>query len=138
MNYLLHTCVLSEFRKKVPEPKVLAWVGSQREESLFLSVMTIGEIQKGVSRLPRSKRRNELSLWLDGIVIRYDERVLPLDTEVMRSWGNICSKLELKARVLPAADSLIAATAAYYDMVVVTHNEADFKDAGINVLNAWK
>ena len=138
MNYLLDTCVLSEFRKKTPEPRVLEWVGRQHEESLFLSVVTIGEIQKGISRLPLSKRRRELTAWLDAIIFRYDDRTLVLDSEVMRTWGSLSAGLELKGRVLPAADSFIAATAAVHDLTVVTQNENDFAGAGVRILNVWK
>ena len=138
MNYLLDTCVLSEFRKKTPEPRVLECIGRQHEESLFLSVVTIGEIQKGISRLPLSKRRRELTAWLDAIIFRYDDRTLVLDSEVMRTWGSLSAGLELKGRVLPAADSFIAATAAVHDLTVVTQNENDFAGAGVRILNVWK
>lgn len=138
MNFLLDTCVLSEFRKKIPEPKVVGWIGKQNEDSLFLSVITVGEIQKGISRLSASKRKNELTVWLEGVIYRYGNRLLEIDTEVMRAWGRLSAALELKGRIMPAADSFIAATAAFHDLVVVTRNEPDFKDAGVEVMNVWK
>lgn len=137
MNYLLDTCVLSEFRKKVPEPKVLAWLELQDEDSLFLSVISIGETQKGISRLPASRRRNDLTTWLESVVYRYGDRVLPLDTEVIQAWGELSATLEQKGRVLPAADSFIAATAIFHDLVVVTRNEDDFKGTGVRIINVW-
>jgi predicted nucleic acid-binding protein len=137
MNYLLDTCVLSEFRKKKPEPNVIDWLRSEDEESMFLSVITIGEIQKGISRLTAKDRASELTAWLDEIIYRYDRRVLSLDTNVMRTWGQVTTRLEKKGRVLPAADSFIAATAIFHDLVLVTHNEQDFDDSGVSVLNIW-
>lgn len=137
MNYLLDTCLLSEFRKKPPEPKVMSWVAAQDEESLFLSVVTIGEIQKGISRLAASKRKTGLSSWLDDIIFRYGPRVLPVDLEVMRAWGRLAAAQEAKGRKLPPADSLIAATAIVHDLVVVTRNEADFRAAGVAIKNVW-
>ena len=87
MSHLLDTCVLSEFKKQQPDQKVIDWLDAQLEESLFLSVVTVGEIQKGISLLPVSKRQAELAVWLADLIYRYDERILPLDTEVMRQWG---------------------------------------------------
>lgn len=94
MGYLMDTCVLSEFKKKQPEQKVIDWLDAQIEETLFLSVVTIGEIQKGISRLPASNRKTELEIWLEELIYRYDERVLPLDTEVMQRWGQLTGVLE--------------------------------------------
>lgn len=137
MNYLLDTCVLSEFRKKVPEPKVLKWVDARDEDALFLSAVTVGEIEKGICRMAPSKRRRSLTIWLEDVIYRYDNRILPLDTDTLREWGKMSAKLEEKGRVLPAADSLIAATARFHDLVLVTRNEKDFIDTNITVLNIW-
>ncbi|NOT62127.1 MAG: type II toxin-antitoxin system VapC family toxin, partial [Acidobacteria bacterium] len=125
MSHLLNTCVISEFKKKQPEQKVVDWLNAQIEESLFLSAVTIGEIQKGISRLPVSTRQAELAIWLEDLIYRYDQRVLPLDVEVMRQWGQLTSALEKQGRMLPLLDSLIAATALAQKLMLVTRNEDD-------------
>ena len=138
MSHLLDTCVLSEFKKKQPEQKVIDWLDAQLEQSLFLSAITIGEIQKGITLLPASKRRNDLEIWLENIILRYDTRILPLDTKVMQTWGEMISQLEQKGRVLPFIDSLIAATVLVHRLILVTQNEKDFAGTGAKVLNIWK
>lgn len=138
MSHLLDTCVLSEFKKKQPERKVIDWLDAQLEESLFLSAITIGEIQKGITLLPVSKRRNDLEIWLENIILRYDKRILPLDTKVMQTWGELTSQLEQRGRVLPLIDSLIAATVLVHRLILVTRNEKDFAGTRAKMLNIWK
>ena len=138
MSYLLDTCVISEFKKKQPQEKVIAWLDSQLEDSLFLSALTIGEIQKGIALLPASKRRTDLEIWLENMIYRYDTRILPLDKNVMRTWGKLIGALEPQGRVLPFLDSLIAATALHYKLILVTRNESDFAGTGATVLNIWE
>lgn len=138
MGYLMDTCVLSEFKKKQPEQKVIDWLDAQIEETLFLSVVTIGEIQKGISRLPASNRKTELEIWLEELIYRYDERVLPLDTEVMQRWGQLTGVLETQGHTLPLLDSLIAATSLTHNLILVTRNEPDFVATNVALLNPWK
>jgi toxin FitB len=138
MSHLLDTCVLSEFKKKQPEQKVIDWLDAQLEEALFLSVITIGEIQKGIALLPASKRQAELAVWLEDLIYRYDQRVLPLDAEVMRQWGRLTGTLEKQGRILPLLDSLIAATALAHNLVLVTRNETDFAGTNVGIFNPWK
>ncbi len=138
MGYLLDTCVLSEFKKKQPDQKVINWLDAQIEETLFLSVVTIGEIRKGISRLPPSKRKTELETWLEELIYRYDERVLPLDTEVMQRWGQLTGMLETQGYTLPLLDSLIAATSLAHNLILVTRNESDFVATNVTLLNPWK
>jgi tRNA(fMet)-specific endonuclease VapC len=138
MSYLLDTCVISEFRKPQPQQSVIDWLDAQLEESLFLSAITIGEIQKGVTALPASKRQRSLQTWLDEVIYRYDKRILPLDVVALRRWGNLTAQLEKSGRVLPLMDSMLAATALVHRLTIVTRNVDDFADTGVKVLNIWE
>ena len=138
MNFLIDTCLISEFKRSEPEPKVIRWLSDQIEESLYLSVITIGEIQRGISLLADSRKKTELENWLHSLIIRYDGRVLGLDSEELIFWGDMVATLEKRGRVLPLMDSLIAATALSHDLTLVTRNETDFDGTGVRVLNIWK
>ena len=138
MNYLIDTCVFSEYQKQSPEPKVIDWINGNADESLYISVLTIGELEKGILRLPGSKRKSDLLEFLETLIIRFDQRVLNLDTSVLRTWANLVSDLESKGRILPIVDSLLAATALARDLTFVTRNEGDFIGTSITILNPWK
>lgn len=137
MNFLLDTCVFAEYQNKKPDQKVIDWVDSQTEESLFISVLTIGEIEKGIARLPISKRRSNLSSWLESLIHRFDKRIVPLDVEVLRRWGALCGELEEKGRVLPVIDSLIAAKSLTHNLTIITRNVDDFTGTKCLVRNIW-
>lgn len=139
MKYLLDTNVISELVAKQPLAKVIDWLDERDENLLYLSVITIGEIKKGIERLPDSHHKTTLRTWLtDALLLRFQGRILPLDTAVMLTWGNLTALLEQKGRKLPAMDSLIAAVALQGQLVLVTRNEADFADTGVTVLNPWQ
>lgn len=137
MKNLLDTCVIAEYQKPAPDTKVISWLSSQIEESLFLSVLTIGEIEKGIAKLPASKRKNNLEAFLESLVTRFDRRILPLDTQTLRRWGRLIGSLEKKGRILPIVDSLLTATALEYDLTIITRNTNDFTVSGARVLNVW-
>jgi tRNA(fMet)-specific endonuclease VapC len=137
MKYLLDTCVLSAFLKKQSNEKVIKWFDHQLEESLFVSVLTIGEIRKGVTRLPDSKPKAELAVWLNGVIRRYNGRLLPIGIETANVWADLKAMLELKGRLIPVIDSLLAATALEHDLALVTRNEDDFASTGVKILNIW-
>lgn len=137
MKNLLDTCVIAEYQKPVPNAKVMNWLISQIEESLFLSVLTIGEIEKGIAKLAASKRKNNLEVFIGNLVTRFDRRIFDLDTATLRRWGRLTGSLEKKGRVLPIIDSLLAATALEYDLTIITRNTADFVVTGVRVLNVW-
>jgi len=139
MRYLLDTCVISELVSRRPNPNVIAWVDSLDDEMAYLSVITLGEIKRGIEKLPDSARKDRLSQWLeDDLLARFHDRIRVIDVDVMLTWGEIIARLENNGRKLPAMDSLIAATALHGDFVLVTRNERDFEGTGVRVVNPWQ
>ena len=138
MNYLLDTCVISEYTKKQPEQSVLEWVANSVESDLYLSVLTIGEIKRGIERLSASERKTALQSWLnDDLQARFGHRLVDVDADVMLTWGDMMAQLEKIGRILPFADSLIAATANRHNLILVTRNVSDFDGTGIQMINPW-
>jgi toxin FitB len=137
VNYLLDTCVISELVKKAPDKNVLDWLKSTPSEHLYLSVITIGEIRKGLSKLPESKRKNSLANWLNSLIEDYQNRILTIDLMVAENWGNIQGKSEKEGNPMPAIDGLIAAIAYTHNLVLVTRNVNDFKSPAIPIKNPW-
>jgi len=139
MNYLLDTCVISELVAKHPHQKVVGWIDSIEEARLHLSVITIGEIRKGIEKLPDSQRRTVLEEWLnEQLLVRFAGRIVPIDSGVMLRWGQLTGSLEMAGKTMPAIDSLIAAIALYDNFILVTRNEDDFKYAGVPIVNPWR
>lgn len=139
MKYLLDTCVISELVAKHPNPQVVGFVDGLDSDDVYLSVITIGEIVKGVEKLPKSKRKHELHSWLkEDLLVRFDGRIIPLDTEVLMQWGALVGQLESTGVTLPAIDSLIAATTLTHKLTLVTRNVNDFSGAGIEIVNPWE
>ncbi len=139
MNYLLDTCVISELAARQPEPGVMAWLDAVEDERIYLSVITIGEIKRGIEKLPASPRRQVLADWLSGdLLLRFRGRILAIDTAVILRWGELTAKLEREGRPLPAMDSLTAALALTHNLHLVTRNEKDFAGSGVAVVNPWR
>ena len=139
MKYLLDTCLISELVKKEPNPAVLAWLDVQDEQSLFLSVLNLGELQKGVNKLVDGAKKDALDAWLrHDLVERFNNRILPVDQETALYWGRLQGGAEQKGEKLPVMDSLIAATAAVHSMLVVTRNTKDLERCGAQVCNPWE
>jgi toxin FitB len=137
MKYLLDTCVISELISKQPNQAVLNWLDAQLQQDLYLSVITIGELVKGVGKLPDSKRKSNLQIWFDDLLIRFSERIVPLELNTMLLWGRLISSLEPTGRILPLMDSLIAAIARQGGFTLVTRNEKDFAGTGLTIFNPW-
>ena len=138
MNYILDTNVVSELVAREADQKVTNWIDSIDSESVFLSVITIGEIKKGIEKLPDSKRMKILESWLEeDLLVRFRGRILPLGIPVMLMWGRLVARLEREGKPIPAIDSLLAATAAQTGFTLVTRNTAHFEPAGISVLDPW-
>jgi predicted nucleic acid-binding protein len=139
VSWLLDTCVICEPTRKAPSPRVSAWLDGQSEESLYLSVLTLGEIRKGVSALPAGPKRKRLERWLaHDLVERFAGRILPVDAGVADVWGRIQATAETKGRPLPTLDSLLAATAMAHGLVLTTRNTSDFAPTGVDLINPWE
>lgn len=138
MNYLLDTCLISELAKSKPDEKVVDWVLSENETSFYISVLTLGELYKGVEKLPESKKKEELRIWIeDELKNRFQSRIISIDMRVSILWGKIQCLAEKNGKPMPAIDSLIAATGIAYDLTVVTRNVADMEQSGVKLLNPW-
>ncbi len=138
MNYLLDTCVLSEFTRRQPEPRVVDWLDSIDEEKLFISVITVGEVQRGIERLPDSRRKTELLVWMNnGLLTRFAGRMIPIDAATMFLWGSLVAHLEAAGQSMGVMDSLILASALQNNLIIATRNVADFLPSGAQVINPW-
>jgi tRNA(fMet)-specific endonuclease VapC len=139
MKYLLDTCVISELVTKYPRLQVVDFVDALDSDDVYLSVITIGEIAKGIKKLPKSKRKQELNSWLkEDLLVRFDGKIIPLDTEVLMQWGILIARLELSGTTLPAVDSLIAATTLTHKLTLVTRNVDDFRGTEMEIVNPWE
>lgn len=139
MKYLLDTCLISELVKREPNPGVVNWLDEQDEQTLFLSVLNLGELQKGISKLPNGTKKDELQSWIAlDLVERFTGRILDIDLETALCWGRIQGEAEQAGLNLPVMDSLIAATAAAHGLVVVTRNVRDMERCGVKVCNPWE
>ncbi|MFZ5881130.1 MAG: type II toxin-antitoxin system VapC family toxin [Chloroflexota bacterium] len=139
MSYLLDTCVISEALTRQPNPKVLEFVDNLDPEEVYLSAITIGELFKGIARLPASRRKNDLQTWFeDELLVRYEGKILALDAQALMTWGRLMARLEADGSVMPALDSLIAAIAFTHDMTLVTRNVSDFEKSGVKIANPWE
>lgn len=138
MKYLLDTCVISELVAKQPNERVIQWINSLDSNSVYLCVITIGEIRKGIEKLPDSKRKVILESWLNNeLPIRFRGNILTIDTDVMLTWGQLTGRLELDGKKMAVMDSLIAAIALNGNFIFVTRNEDDFKHAPLTIINPW-
>ncbi|MCJ8502427.1 type II toxin-antitoxin system VapC family toxin [Desulfatitalea alkaliphila] len=138
MNYLLDTCLISELAKSEPNQKVVDWVLSENETHFYVSVLTFGEIHKGIEKLPRSKRKETLRVWIeDELKTRFQNRIIGIDMDVSLLWGKIQCLAEKKGKPMLAIDALIAATGIAHDLTVVTRNGTDIAQSGVKLLNPW-
>ncbi len=136
MKYLIDTCVLSELRKKIPNQGVIDWFAARSVSTLYLSVLSLGELRKGITALEEVKRRETLLNWLESdLPLFFSGRILSIDTDIANRWGDL---LAAAKRPMPAIDSLIVATASLHGMSVVTRNQRDFEGFGVEVINPWR
>lgn len=145
MNFLLDTCIISKLRKidQYPDKKLSNWIAKHHEFSLYISILTIGEIQSGISKLSLKKidqRRHRMILenWLGELIARFSDRILPIDNEVALAWGRLLGENKQKGICIPVVDALIAASAIVHNLTIVTENINDFKDTGAALVNPWE
>ena len=135
MSYLLDTNVISELVRTRPNPNVVEWIDGLPPEAFSLSVLSLGEIRKGVERLATGNRRERLIAWLEHDLLRwFGDRILPIDSVVADRWGLLVARME---RSVPAIDSLLAATALTHGLTLATRNVGDFDFPDLNIVNPW-
>jgi predicted nucleic acid-binding protein len=135
MSYLLDTNILSETVRRKPNKSVITWLDQLPGEALYVSVLTLGEIRKGIETLADGKQREKLRLWLEHELPEwFGGRVLPVDLAVADRWGRLLAEI---GRPVPTTDSLLAATALHHELRVVTRNSADFEYPGLEVINPF-
>jgi len=138
-GYLLDTNCISELVRIQPEPGVIAWMEAVDESLLFLSVLTLGEIRKGLAGLPQSKRRTRLETWLEiDLLSRFAGRILPIDAAVADRWGSLAAHARSEGNTLSTIDGLLVATALHHNLTVVSRNVHDFQNTPVSVLSPWK
>lgn len=138
MNYLLDTCVVAELIKPKPEKAVLDWIAAQAEERLYLSVLTLGELEKGIAMVQDETRERKLRQWVDqDLQQRFEGRWLGVDGPVAKRWGRLQGEAEKAGRKMPVIDGMIAATALHLGFTVVTRNTADLVASGASLVNPW-
>jgi len=139
MKYLLDTCVISEIIKQKPSGKVTKWIKNEDETNFFISVLTIGELHKGIEKLSESKRKGKLHNWVENdLKERFWNKIIDIDIQVAMIWGKIQGMTERVGKPMLAIDSLIAATGITHHLTVVTRNTSDMKESGAVLLNPWE
>jgi predicted nucleic acid-binding protein len=138
-GFLVDTNCISEVVRVEPEPRVLEWIDAADESLLYLSVLTLGEIRKGLAALPQSRRRSRLETWLEvELQARFSGRILPIDVAVADRWGLLAANAEASGKPLSTIDGLLAATAIHHNLTVVSRNVSDFARVPVEVLNPWE
>ena len=136
MSYLLDTNVISELVRSNPDKNVSHWFSQVPDETLHISVLTLGEIRKSIEKVSNATRKEKFRIWLEHKLPEwFKERILSIDHLVAERWGKLQSEMK---RPLPAIDSLIAATALHYDLNLVTRNVSDFQYPSLTVINPWE
>lgn len=139
MSFLIDTCCISELTKKHPNRNVVSWFSCHDETEMYVSVITFGELIKGVEKLTASKKKGELNQWINNdLKQRFRNRILDISMSEVKKWGEILAMCEKKGTPVPAIDALIAATALVHDLAVVTRNIKDLQSTGVFVVNPWE
>lgn len=138
MRLLLDTCVLFELQKPERSPAVVSFMDGLPDSFLFVSVISLGEIAKGVALMPEGRRKRALEVWRAALAVEFQDRVLPLDRETAELWGELTASGQKRGVAIPVADGLIAATALRYGLHVATRNIGHFDQAGALVIDPWQ
>jgi predicted nucleic acid-binding protein len=138
VSFLIDTNVVSEWVRPRPNPRVVAWFAETDEDRIFLSVVTLAELRRGVARLAESRRRNLLDEWLrHELPLRFEARVLAIDTVIAAAWGDVMAERENRGQPMSTMDAFIAATARVHRLILVTRNAADFEGSVPGLVNPW-
>jgi toxin FitB len=135
LQYLLDTNILSETRKKQADERVMSFLSDAEPSALFVSVLSLGELRKGVALKTRSDAdaAKRLGAWVDGLEFSFGERILGIDAAIARQWGELSAQ-----RSRPVVDTLLAATALVHKLTLVTRNINDVHDLGVKLLDPWR
>jgi predicted nucleic acid-binding protein len=138
-GFLLDTNIISELVKPRPNVSVTAWIDATDESLLYLSVLTLGEIRRGIATLPQSRRHATLEAWLDrDLRARFKDRLLSIDEEVADRWGLLTASARSSGIVLPVIGGLLAATALEHNLTLVTRDTGQIPSMGVAVFNPWQ
>jgi predicted nucleic acid-binding protein len=138
VRFLIDTCVISEGRKPQPHQAVVSWFRQVDEAHLFISALTLGELEKGALRLPEGRKRKDLLEWIhEDVFPRFEGHILAVDENVAWKWGELQAEAERHGKSLPILDSLLAATALVHGLTMVTRNNADMAATGVPLFNPW-
>jgi len=145
MSYLLDTCILSKLRKsiKFPDPPLEKWIKSHSSQTYFISVLSLGEIQMGISKLSLSKpadvlKKSVLEDWFfERLIPRFAPQTLEIKPAITLAWGKLIMEKQQQGLVIPSIDGLLAATALVHNLTMVTENTQDFKEIGVRLFNPW-
>src|SRR6185503_10300409 len=136
MSYLLDTNIISELSKSKPNTRVVSWLNQIPASEIYLSVLTIGELRKGIEQVKEPRKKEKLRIWLEqDLSALFGQRILLIDKPIVERWGRLLAEMK---RPLPAIDSLIAATALHFDLSLVTRNTSDFNYAALEVINPFE
>jgi predicted nucleic acid-binding protein len=137
-GFLLDTNIISAFVKPEANKPVIDWLEAAASETLFVSVITVGDLRLGIENLPTGKRRSQLEQWLEtGLPDWFETNLLPVTMAIGERWGRMTIEAKRNGMTLGTPDGLIAATAAEHDLSVVTRNVKDFEGLGVSILNPW-
>lgn len=137
MRVLLDTCVISELKKPQAHEGVKSFVQKLDSTDCFISVISLGELTKGIKLLEEGKKKESLSLWLAELEKNYARAILPIGPETVRLWGDLTAHAQKQGRIIPVSDGLIAATAKEHGLTLITRNIKDFEYTGAMIENPW-